>query len=280
MNENSVSTEKRDVLHLICDRDVGLFALILSVVAHVQWALREGRIPIVYYSNGSIYWTPNGYRGYDTVWEYYFEPVIPTHPAAVISAKIRQLLATAPLPYNTPGYFADEFTFVSNHQTGPNRDNIKDMPVDPSKRLRKFTSAIIHDYVRPRDYINQKVSRFYDQHLARRYVVGVHIRGTDALVDQRRWLKLDRIDFLRYFEIIDRLVREHPDAVIFVASDSQSSVDRIRERFDERVVAYNAIRHNSGDLAGEGPTGRIMPAFLNDTPDTAARSGEEAWIES
>jgi hypothetical protein len=282
MGENLVSTANRDVLHLICDRDVGLFALILSVVAHVHWATGEGRIPIVYYSNGSIYWTRNGYRGRDTVWEYYFEPVVPTHPASVIPAEIREQLVTKPLPYNTYGYFADEFTFVSNHQTGPtrfNRENIKGMAVDPSLKLRKFTSDIIRDYVRPRDYINQKVNRFFDQHLARRYAVGVHIRGTDALVDQRRWLKLDRIDFQRYFEIIDRLVHEHPDAVIFVASDSQSSVERIRERFGERVVAYDAIRHNSGDLAGKGPTGRIMPAYLNDTPDTGARSGEEAVIE-
>jgi hypothetical protein len=284
MGENLVSTEKRDVLHLVCDRDVGLFALILSVVAHVHWAIREGRIPIVYYSNGSVYWTPNGYRGRDTVWEYYFEPVIPTHPALVIPAVIRERLATNPLPYNTRGYFADEFTFVSNHQTGPtrfNRENIKGMAVDPSLRLRKFTSAIIRDYVRPRDYIKHEVSQFFDRYLARRYAIGVHIRGTDALVDQRRWLKANQIDFLRYFEIIDQLLREHPDAVIFVASDAQSSVDRIRERFGERVVAYEAIRHNDGDLAGKGPTGRIMPAYLTDAPDpdTGARNGEEAVIE-
>jgi hypothetical protein len=40
--------------------------------------------------------------------------------------------------------------------------------------------------------------------------------------------------------ILDRLVREHPDAAIFVASDAQSSINRIREQFGERVVAYTA----------------------------------------
>ena len=281
MDENVASSENRQVLHLICDRDVGLFALILSVVPHVHWALREGRIPIVYYANGSIYWTPNGYRGRDTVWEYYFEPVVPTHPVSEIPAEIRELLATRPLFQQHHGYFADEFTFVTNHQTGPvrlHRENIKGH-VDPSMRLRKFTSAIIRDHIRPRDYINQKVNRFFEEHLARRYVIGVHIRGTDALVDQGRVLKVDRINFLRYCELIDRLVREHPDAAIFVASDAKLSVDRICERFGERVVAYDAIRHISGDLAGKGPTGRIMPAYLSESPDTAARSGEEAVIE-
>ena len=64
------------VLHIVCDWDVGLFNLVMGAVAHIHWALKEGRIPIVYYSNKNCYWTPNGYRGRNTVWEYYFEPVI------------------------------------------------------------------------------------------------------------------------------------------------------------------------------------------------------------
>ena len=58
------------VLHILCDRDVGLFNLILSVIPHVDWAFSQRRIPVVYYGRGNCYWTPNGYRDRDTVWEY------------------------------------------------------------------------------------------------------------------------------------------------------------------------------------------------------------------
>ena len=38
-------------LHLICERDVGPFSLIQQAIAHVSWALQEGRIPIVYFQD-------------------------------------------------------------------------------------------------------------------------------------------------------------------------------------------------------------------------------------
>ena len=74
-------------LHLICERDVGLFSLIQQAIAHVPRALQEGRIPIVYFQDKTCYWTPKGYHGKDTVWEYYFEPVMADYPAASIPAR-------------------------------------------------------------------------------------------------------------------------------------------------------------------------------------------------
>src|SRR6476659_6279356 len=60
-SELSNSSANPAVLHIICDRDVGLFNLILSVIPQLDWAFRERRIPIVYYGEGNCYWTPNGY---------------------------------------------------------------------------------------------------------------------------------------------------------------------------------------------------------------------------
>ena len=76
----------------MCERDVGLFLLIQQVIANIPWALQEHRVPIVYFQSRTCYWTPNGYEGRDTVWEYYFEPVIPTYPASSIPEQLRKLL--------------------------------------------------------------------------------------------------------------------------------------------------------------------------------------------
>jgi hypothetical protein len=276
------SAARPALLHVICDRDVGLFSLVLSVIAHVNWAMSERRLPIVYYREGNCYWTPNGYRDRNTVWEYYFEPVIPEYPASSIPPHIRKLIRSKPPVPTERGYFADEFAFVSNHSGADiefdGERGLKSYG-NPSDRLRQATSAIIRDYVRPRVYIKEKVDRFFGEHLADRPVIGVHIRGTDSLVDPHRLLKESQIHFQKYFALVEQLLRTQPNARIFVCSDAQSSVDRMRERFGNRVIAYDSIRHERGHSVGRGPTGRIMPAYLTQDPDRAAKSGEEAIIE-
>src|SRR5262249_28448474 len=155
MFDLSKLSTKSAMLHIICARDVGLFNLILSVIPHVEWAFSEQRIPVVYYGEGNCYWTPNGYRERDTVWEYYFEPIIPDYPVSVIPPHIRDLISVKPPDSKQLGYFADRLAFVSNPPTGhiPFRgEHIKDY-IDPSDKLRRKTSAIIRDYIRPRNYI-------------------------------------------------------------------------------------------------------------------------------
>jgi hypothetical protein len=244
--------------------------------------LREERVPIVYYRKGNCYWTPNGYRDRDTVWEYYFEPVISEYPASSIPLHIQELIELEPPVPTEKGHFADEFAFVSNHSGADvqfdGERGIKNYGY-PSAQLRTATSAIFRKYVRPRGYVAEKVDRFFCDHLAGQYVIGVHIRGTDSLVDPHRLLKESRIHFQRYFAIIDRLLQSQPSARIFVASDAQSSVDRMCEQYGKRVIAYNSIRHEYGHMVGTGPTGLIMPAYLTRDRDRAAKSGEEAVIE-
>ena len=56
-------------LHIVCERDVGLFSLFHQVIANVPWALGGNFIPVVYFGQRTCYWVPGGYRGADTVWE-------------------------------------------------------------------------------------------------------------------------------------------------------------------------------------------------------------------
>ena len=63
-------------LHIICERYVGMFSLVQQTIAHVPWALAEKRCPIAFFGPGCSYWTLDGYAGANSVWEYYFEPLI------------------------------------------------------------------------------------------------------------------------------------------------------------------------------------------------------------
>jgi hypothetical protein len=110
-------------LHIICERDVGLFSLVQQVIANIPWALRFGYVPVAYFTDRTCYWTPEGYRGADTVWEYYFEPLVQEYPVAAIPEHIRSLIASNPpviiergdrqsVETEAAGYPAGDHTFV------------------------------------------------------------------------------------------------------------------------------------------------------------------------
>ena len=272
-------------LHVLCERDVGLFSLIQQTIANIPWALQENRIPVVYFQEKTCYWTPNGYQDRETVWEYYFEPVVTDYPALRLPMHIRAAIASNhPSPW-VPGYYADPHTFVSNHFGDHPELKGKTLSIpylvdDPDGALRRKASDIIQAFVRPRAYIQEKANRFFAERMSGEYVIGAHVRGTDAISKQEsRWHRKGSLSLPKYVREIKRILKIEPDARIFVATDAQASLDYLKEVFGNRVVFYDSLRHKSGDGAGKGPTGWIMPAYLTGDRDRAARNGEEAVIE-
>jgi hypothetical protein len=269
----------------MCERDVGLFSLVQQVVANVPWALTDGRTPVVYFGPKTCYWTPTGYRGATTVWEYYFEALVASHPAEAIPATVRAALAARhPSPWEV-GYQVDEDTFASSHYGDHPELRGRALPIpyrwaDPGPPLRRRAKAIIDEFVRPRDYIQRRADEFVATHLDGPDTIGVHARGTDAMsANERRSFRQGSLVLARYVEALDWLLTARPAARIFVATDDQSSLDHLARHFGERVVACDARRHEGGEAAGQGPTGWIMPAYIAGDRDRAARNGEDAVVE-
>ena len=157
-------------LHIVCDADVGLFNLIRGALAHIYWALNEGRIPVIYFGSRNCYWVPQGYRGKDTVWEYYFEPVIAEYPVSRIPSYVIEWLSNNSLERSHLGEFVDEFAFVSRnggwHVTIDGESLWGGLGHQPlSLKTREATSALIRNYIRPRDYILDKVIHFFRSNL-------------------------------------------------------------------------------------------------------------------
>lgn len=271
-------------LHVMCERDVGLFSLVQQVIANIPWALGANRIPIAFFQAGTCYWTSTGYRGKDTVWEYYFEPVIATHPASSLPHEVRYTIAwKVPRPHEV-GYFAGEKVFITNHfgdhpELAGRALSIPYEYEDPDDALRRKAALIIRDYLRPREYIAEKVARFRDRHFGSGQVIGVHARGTDALRSRSHPHRRGSLVLSRYVSAIRDQLEQHPDAKVFVAADANSSVEFFRKAFGPRVLACESLRHEAGDAVGWGPTGAIMPSFVARDRQTAARNGEEAVIE-
>lgn len=280
-----LQTQAKTPLHVICERDVGLFSLIQQVIANIPWAISEHRTPVVYFQGRTCYWMPDGYRNRTEVWEYYFEPLVRTHPAACIPRHIRKIIAEKhPSPYEV-GYYADQHTFVSSH-FGDHPDLsgktffIPYLLEDPDDALRQKVSRVIYRFVQPRGYLQRRATRFFERHMQGHYVIGVHARGTDAISKEEiRPHRQGSLVLSRYAVEIQRLLAADNAAKIFVATDAESSLEFFRKEFGHRVIVFNSIRHRSGEAAGKGPTGWIMPAYVAADRDLAAKNGEEAVID-
>jgi hypothetical protein len=272
-------------LHVITERDVGLFSLIQQVIANVPWAVAEHRIPVVHFGKGTCYWTPNGHRGGRTVWEYYFEPVVPGYPAASIPEPVRARIAVDRPSPREVGYLVDSHAFVSNHFGDHPQLNGAALPIpyqwdDPDDTLRRKAKLIVDSSIRPRAYLLQKMNDFFARYMAGHHLIGVHTRGTDAASKQElRAFRQGSLVLPRYVAEIERLLDIQPRAKIFAASDDQSSLDYLINAFGRRVIAYESVRHHGGEAAGHGPTGWIMPAYIARDRDVAAKNGEDAVIE-
>ena len=271
--------------HIVSERDVGLFSLVQQVIANIPWAMAENRVPVVHLGDRTCYWTPNGHRGRRTVWEYYFEPVVPWYPACSIPEPVRARIAVdRPSPHEV-GYLVDRHAFVSNHFGDHPRLHGATLPIpyqwdDPDDTLRREAKLVVDSFIRPRAYLLRKVDDFFARHMAGHHLIGVHARGTDATSRQElRSFRQGSLVLSRYVAEIERLLDVQARARIFVASDDQSSLDYLMRAFGRRVIAYDSVRHGGGEAAGQGPTGWIMPAYIARDRDVAAKNGEDAVIE-
>ena len=273
-------------LHVIHERDVGLFSLIQQVVAHLPWAMAEGRTPVVFFTDRCAYFHTGGYNGGDTVWEYYFEPLVADVGAAAVPDHVRKAVADEPLPARVTHRIVDPGDHLISREFGRHRElrgKMLSIPFrweDPDVLLRQITAPLFERYVRPRAELAAKVEEFARSHFAGRFVIGVHARGTDAVSSSElRPFRRNSLILDNFLSRLERLLEAHGDAVIFVATDDQASLDRIAAAFGDRVVACDSLRHTKGPAAGKGPTGDLMPAYIATDRQLAARNGEEAVIE-
>lgn len=281
----SAVTRTPPVLHICRERDVGLFSLIQQVVANIPWALGEGRVPVADLGERTCYWTPAGFEGSDSVWEYYFEPVVKGFPAAAIPRDVDAAIERKFPDPTEPGYPVGDRAFVSNHfGDHPSlRGRALVIPYEtgnPDLGLRRLTSGVIETFVRPRRHVEEKVNAFFDAHMKGAPVIGVHARGTDAIsASEEREYRQGSLNLEKFAVEVRQRLREQPHAKVLIATDAEQTLSALTEIFGDRVIAYNAIRHERGEPAGQGPTGWIMPAYVAADRDRAARNGEDAVVE-
>jgi hypothetical protein len=232
------------------DESAGLCAHITFALNGIKFALEKNWLPVIRFDRPSdaLYDPEYG----SNVWDYYFEPPLGyTHAdvrARVDSGEIHgsQLLGledlvppgVTPLSYQMDlhhgiGLFR-RFDRIATFSYGERRRSGKRLPRWMARKRalgREFTSR----FIRVKSHVLDKVEDFFESHMNGRRVFGAHVRGTD-------------LDYAlpafpsRYFEILDGVLAEEPEALLFLATDQEQYRELFLERYGERVLSYDCTR--------------------------------------
>jgi len=281
--------------YIITERDVGLASLFFQVINALNRCEKEELgTPIVYFKNQCVYYNPNGHQNKDNVWEYYFRPVDETADTLMISDKnkneIKQVYADIePKKLNNTRFVKlSDRNKMCCHYGDRKLGNSLIVPPHLIPEVyedghREKANAIIHKYFKLRMYLNNKINDFFAENLAdANKVLGVHIRGTDALVNNaERWRK--KFDIQNYINCIRIFINKYGDeGKVFVASDDAKLFNIVKNEFNDAIVEYDTFRQEEQDVGKSGDNTKgnaMMPTYLCDDGAKAAQNGEDAIAE-
>ena len=251
--------------YIITERDVGLASLFFQVINALNRCEKEELgTPIVYFKNQCVYYNPEGHQNKDNVWEYYFRPVNETADTLMISDKNKSEIKNA--YQNTEPKKLNNSRFVKLSDGNKmcchygDRKMGHNMIVPPhlipevyEDGHREKANAIINKYFKLRMYLNDKINNFFAENLAvANKVLGVHIRGTDALVNNaERWRK--SFDIQNYINCIRIFIDKYGDeGKVFVASDDAKLFNIVKNEFNDAIVEYDTFRQEENDVGKSG----------------------------
>ena len=120
----------------------------------------------------------------------------------------------------------------------------------PKTSSKDLLHYLFKTYIIPRYEIRKKVKDFKAAHFSNP-TIGIHVRYTDNVYGPR---PLDVLEV--YFVAIDKLLKKHPSANLFLATDNQRVEKRFAEKYENLVVMgkqypdkeNQSLHHRSSEL--------------------------------
>lgn len=169
-------------------------------------------------------------------WEYYFEPLLnPPHISSVSES------------------FGAMTSFTFNKSFS-----------------RKQAYGIIQKYVRIKSHILKKVDSYVQENFDKDFIIGVHYRGTDKV------LEIPRVSYQRMYVMLQKVIIQSRTRSykIFVATDEQKFLEYLTSKF-KNVIYTDSIRSNDNNPVHYA----IKSQDLNQNSFRPYELGEEALID-
>lgn len=231
----------------------GFWSDVDHVIGQLLLADITGRVPVIYWGKNSLFQSAEPGNAF----ELYFEPVS------------RMMIADLADP--TVSFFPPKWRFDNlldedlNKWSGPYSrlaalyllNRTEDVVVSDfytavidlipwieqgdvyfgAERLEIFR-RLFAKYIRLRPHLQQKVETFWRQNMQGRRWLGVHVRGSDKIIEHA---DLERVNG-EYFTHIDRLLDADPSLGLFLLTDSEIFLNLYQQRYGARLLCTPCTR--------------------------------------
>lgn len=227
---------------------VGFFSMFLGMLNNLDYADRHHKTPVIDCNFGYFaYKNTDGYNGSMNPWEYYFEPV-------------------SDLQYSPGDKIHTAFKAPDNTQC---LYNCKD-GYDQKYRNKWF--GVINKHIKLKPNIIHKIDFFYENYIASKITVGIHLRGTDKGSEVKQIPP--EVILARANNIASKLGK---DVQFLVATDEEKLLTLAKSKLNGHVIFYNATRYNNFKFY-KSING--IPVFVDPNILNKALLGEEVLIEA
>jgi protein O-GlcNAc transferase len=256
--DKTLDSENNGVI--VClSRKVGFFALFFQVLGHIYRAEQEGKVPIIFFGSNCLYWSDHGHNGFqNNAWEYYFEPVSDLAIEDIFQEPLERLkhasiyeYSHADITHNPPEQYTGD---LKGSILVPDNVNVTNCWAEfdsGQQEIHEDRRAIFHDlisrYIHIRPAIANKIDDFYQRYFSDSFVIGVHMRGTERSQEVTGWYGMPHLDENVYMREVDRILKQFPDAKIFLATDTKTTVEKFCSRYQDSLLTYDAQRADDGN---------------------------------
>lgn len=238
----------------------GLFSSFIQVLGELHYCKRYGVIPLVFFGSNWVYWQRGGYNNAVNGWEYYFAPVSGVRIDALIgkaeeyleNCNIFDFQAERIIPNRNPEHRYD--LSRQGHIKLPANVTVVNQWPDFHLGTRSFlernripASEMISEYIRIHPAILAKTAQYYSRCMEGNNIIGVHIRGTEHRREIEDWHGLNLAAERQYIDAVDACLERNPDARLFLATDTESTLEHFRNYYGDRCLYYPARRSSGGN---------------------------------
>jgi hypothetical protein len=234
----------------------GLWSDVDHVLGQLLLARITGRIPVIHWGSNSLFRNPDADEAFTTL----FEPVSDVSLADV-AGKGRSYFPSKWSDTNIDRNDVNKWDGAFSRMTGlyfVNREEdvvvsdfhtyLADLVpwIAPGHPLHGMSAQdtyrqLFAEYIRPRPDILESIEGFWQREMKDRHLLAVHVRGSDKTIEITKLNEVNATYDARIRAYLDR----HPEAQIFLLTDSVTVLHEYRHAWGPRLISTDCARSDT-----------------------------------
>lgn len=201
------------ILYIMFDKETsGFFACWLWCLTHLYYAEKYNLIPYIDWTEKNAYFEENGINGTKNPFEYYFQQVSSLSLEEAKSSTNKVKIVNA---------MVNTYSIEDSYQ-----------------ELAKINKR----YMRLHESIQREITNSIHQLLGNKKTLAVHVRGVEwgNIAGHPVPLSLDK-----YIEKVDEAIEKEKFEQIFLATDSEDTIEYLSNKYKDKIVFYNDVARAS-----------------------------------